>query len=243
MALQNLQQWSHQLVGTTVQVCAQPVANHMSALTSHESQAVANAVEIRQNTYSTGRYSAKAALDCLGISLTHYPDGLIRQSDGAVKWPEGSLGSISHTDDWAVAAVAKTGGQYSSIGIDLEQIDRVEEGVLRIIATEDERSYLQANPALRWGRVGLFSIKESLYKCLRPIYGEFIKFEDVQISDLHQEQKPASHTNATGDNVLIYQPTIELIEPKLAACCNQQRIEARVAILKSHVLSFVGYSQ
>jgi len=228
--IQTLHQWQHHFVNDDVRLCAEAVADYTDELTPGETQVITSSVSIRQNTYSTGRHCAKAALREIDVHPRDYADGLLRKEDGAVDWPEPAIGSISHTNDWAVAAVAKAGGRYASLGVDIERIDRVEKGVLRLIATDDERAYLESAYELRWGRVALFSIKESLYKCLRPLYGQFIGFKDVQISKL---TTPLSGTTTTAmEGVLpeqaavipeLYAPSVKLILPALTQCCDEQR--------------------
>lgn len=239
--ISKIHQWKNEFVESDVQICAMPVTDHTDSLTPHECDLVAAAVAIRQHTFSTGRACAKKALLGIGIEQPSYPDGLLRQEDGSVMWPDGSIGSISHTNDWAMAAIAKRGKKFKSIGIDIEKIDRVDKGVLRLIATEQERISLDKNDTLRWGRVALFSIKESLYKCLRPIYGEFIRFKDVELSDLNRPHGEPS-ARGEGDQLpALYSPTVRLLHPELAACCDEQRIDIRLAVLDKHVVSFVGY--
>ncbi len=239
--ISTIHQWENALVGNHAHVCALPVEDFTSQLTPHELQLVANAVAVRQHTFSTGRQCARLALSQAGINLPNDTRGLLRQEDGSVLWPENVIGSISHTNDWAIAVVMKAGERYQSVGIDIEKIDRVEPSVLKLIATEKEREYLDNEHTLRWGRVALFSIKESLYKCLRPIYGKFIRFKDVQLSELERPLQSNSSSKQALNAPALYSPMVSLLLPELKACCQEQRIEIRLAILDSHVVSFVGY--
>jgi len=175
------------------------------------------------------------------VNTDDYDNCLLRQADGSVAWPAGSVGSISHTNDWAVAAVCKPDQPHASVGIDVERIDRVDKDVLRLIATEQERVALEHTIDRRWGRVALFSIKESLYKCLRPIYGEFIKFKDVQVFDLSATPETKIEHKPPIEGLEIYSPSVKLLLPELAQCCDETRIQVRLAILPKHVLSFVTY--
>lgn len=236
-----IHRWGGEFVGNGVHFYAQAVDDNTSQLTSLELAIVAEAVAIRQNTFSTGRFCAKRVLTQVGVEPSEYPDGLLRKNDGSVVWPESCIGSITHTNDWAMAAVALRGEKFQSIGIDIERIDRVEKDVLRLIATDQERDLLENAQHVRWGRVGLFSIKESLYKCLRPLYGEFIRFKDVELADLAPPDS-ADKLEDTSDKLpQFYSPTVRLLRPELSACCDEQRIEIRLAVLDEHVVSFVGY--
>jgi len=238
----SINQWSEILVGQGVCFCFKPVADHTATLTPAEQDVVASSVAIRKNTYSSGRYCAKSALQSLGVKRDEYATGLLRQSDGSVGWPHGTIGSISHTNDWAVAAVAKANIEFASIGIDVEQIDRVENDVLRLIATDQEREVVKLATGLPWARVAIFSIKESLYKCLRPIYGEFIRFKDVELSSLDSTASLSANPNINTHGVRFYSPSVQLLLPELCACCDQSRINIRLAVLSTHVISFVSYS-
>jgi len=238
-----IQQWKNEFVDSSIQICARPVTDHTESLTPQELTQVEAAVAKRQYTFSTGRKCAKDALLKIGIESHHYPNGLLTQEDGSVAWPDGSIGSISHTNDWAMAALANRGGKFQSIGVDIEKIDRVEKGVLRLIATDSEREFLDTNSSLRWGRVAVFSIKESVYKCLRPIYGKFIRFKDVELSNLDRPHGNAERSNLTRHTPTFYQPSVRIVDTALAACCAEQRIDIRLAVLDEHVVSVVGYAE
>jgi len=254
--IKTLHQWQRGFAEDDVHLCAKAVADHTLDLTESELEVIASSVTIRKQTYSTGRFCAKDALKNIGIDRRDYIDGLLRQEDGSVAWPSGAIGSISHTNDWAVAAVAQSGKQVESLGVDIEKIDRVEKDVLRMIATDAERAILESAYHLRWGRVALFSIKESLYKCLRPVYGNFIGFKDVQVENLNapligKSSVAAPKTEATSTESVrvnktenlpeVFCPSIKLLLPALAECCDEKRIHVRLAILPSHVLSLVTY--
>lgn len=239
--IETIDQWQSVFVEDGMFACAKAVENCVAELTPVELEAIASSVAIRQHTYSTGRYCAKKALLDIGFDQHHYIDGLLRKEDGSVAWPQGAIGSISHTNDWAIAAVAKSGGNYLSLGIDIERIDRVSKDVLRLIATDEERVSLELKYKTPWGRVALFSIKESLYKCLRPLYGEFIQFKDVQITNLTSPLTASAQPVQTENSIEIYSPTVQLLLPSLAERYDEHRIHVRLAILPSHVLSLVSY--
>jgi len=253
VVIQTIHQWQNTFVEDGVFVCAKAVDDYTDELTPAELEAIATAVNIRRHTYSTGRFCAKTALSEIGLDRHDYSDGLLRQEDGSVGWPKAAVGSISHTNDWAIAAVAKSGKDYLSLGVDIEKIDRVDKNVLRHIATDDERARLESDVRMQWGRVALFSVKESIYKCLRPLYGEYFGFKDVQISRLNIPftgnvliNSEASRNGYAGTDQLangpeLYSPAINLLAPSLAASCDEQRIHVRLAILPSHVLSLVSY--
>jgi len=236
-----IHQWGHDFVGNGVQFYAQAVGDYTKQLTPLELDLVSKAVAIRQNTFSTGRYCAKRAMSLIGVEPSQFPEGLLRRSDGSVVWPESCTGSISHTNDWAMSAVTQCGDKYQFIGIDIERIDRVAKDVLRLIATDQERDLLENAQNIRWGRVGLFSIKESLYKCLRPLYGEFIGFKDVELADMATEHIVVKQVGEAKVLPQFYCPSVRLIHPELADRCDERRIDIRLAVLDEYVVSFVGY--
>ena len=239
--ISTIHQWKKEFVGDQVQFCARSVSNNKNCLTSHELEHITKAVAIRQNTYSTGRLCAKTALKNIGIEPSEYPRGLLTQQDGSVAWPVGAIGSVSHTNEWAMAAVAKTMGHYLAIGIDIEEIDRVQKNVQKHIATDHERKFLDATNTLVWETAALFSIKESLYKCLRATYGEFIRFHDVELSNLTNPLAGRDGSQPDSAKPAFYQPSVQLLNPSLAACCAEHQLEIRLAVLERHVVSFVGY--
>jgi enterobactin synthetase component D len=101
----------------------------------------------------------------------------------------GIVGSITHTSDRAIAVVASA-RDLRGIGIDCERFLSEQEG------EELAERVAPELPALRRGQRGsralgagealsiVFSAKESLYKCLHPIAGEFFDFDDVRAESL-----------------------------------------------------------
>jgi len=231
--------WAGRFVGANVvfDVCA--VDDHVPELTTSELEAVCSAVTRRRNTYSSGRASARAALAGIGVGPDQYPEGLLKQDDGSVGWPTGTIGSISHTDCWAIAAAARTGQGVLSFGIDLEVIQRLKSPILRTIATDDERARLTQDEARIWEPAALFSVKESLYKCLRPHHGEFIGFRDVE---LQIPQNAVDEVSGSDDSILLtYEPSIRFLSKALIEQFDEERLRARVVVIEDFVLSVVSY--
>lgn len=78
---------------------------------------VANAVHSRRKEFALGRALARRALAAAGHARVGIPAG----PDRAPIWPTGIIGSITHCDHIAVAAVAPTQSGIQAIGIDLER--------------------------------------------------------------------------------------------------------------------------
>ena len=74
-----------------------------------------------------------------------------------------------------MAVVART-SQISSIGVDIESAHPLEEELLRMISRPEEPA--RDNPT---AAKLIFSIKESIYKCIFPELGFFGDFQDMQV--------------------------------------------------------------
>jgi len=241
--IENIQLWGTNLAAEGVCFKAVAVADRTGELGEDELSVVANVVSSRQNTFSSGRHCAKNVLHSLGVSASEFNRGLAQHEDGSAVWPDGVIGSISHTNDWALAAATLKTQRYESIGVDIEKIERVKSGVLRIIATEQEQAEIADAVDVRWARVGLFSVKESLYKCLRPIHGKYIRFNDVQLSGFENENVARTDIDTASETELppVYSPSIQLLDPELQGKFTESRFDIRVAVMDAYVVSFVGY--
>lgn len=128
----------------------------------------------RQREFAAGRLAAWQAIKENG----HKPEFPAIGEGRQPVWPAEITGSISHTSAIAMAAVAAK-SVFHSIGIDIEEVQPLDESVIASVLTAREIEQRDAgeNHALR-----LFSFKESIFKCVFPVYGEFIDFKEVEIS-------------------------------------------------------------
>jgi 4'-phosphopantetheinyl transferase EntD len=145
-----------------------------------EEALVANAVPKRRHEFATGRRCARAALAQLGCP----PGPLLTGPDRAPLWPDGVVGSITHTDGYRAAAVARA-SELSSVGIDAEPNQPLPDGVLAMIASTAEAAAVAAlldeYPAIRWDRL-LFCAKECVYKAWYPLTGRWLDFHDAVVT-------------------------------------------------------------
>ena len=136
---------------------------------------VATAVDKRRLEFSRGRQCARAALRRLGVA-----DGpLLTGSQREPLWPTGVVGSITHTNELCLAAVARQ-ANYAGVGIDVEPAQPLELAVAQRIATEAEMRALARMPPLLAARL-IFSAKEAFYKCQFYRTRQFLGFFDVSI--------------------------------------------------------------
>jgi len=138
------------------------------------------AVAQRRAEFATARVCARRGLAAMGIA----PVSLVPAADRAPAWPDGVVGSITHTRDYCAVALGRC-PPVRSMGIDVETIRELEEGVADLILTDRERAWLhspepRARPLVEDSLL-VFSAKEAFYKCQFPLTHRLLEFRDVEI--------------------------------------------------------------
>ena len=150
------------------------IDDHMATLNPVEAKAVFNASESRKREFSSGRRVAHQALKAFKIEKAEIP-----RNQRMPVWPQGIVGSISHSDTLAVAIVGSN-QIYGGLGIDVIPLAAVSSNVATRVLVETELRWLAEVKSGEW-RTALYSAKESVYKAVNPTIGEFLRFEDVEI--------------------------------------------------------------
>lgn len=145
-----------------------------------EEALVARAVPKRRAEFATARRCARAALARLG----HAPAPLLTGERGAPLWPDGVVGSITHTDGYRAAIVADH-HEMATVGLDAEPNLPLPDGVGRLVASPAETAALAAlsaqQSAVCWDRL-LFCVKEATYKAWFPVTGQWLDFDEAEVS-------------------------------------------------------------
>ncbi|MFO7661362.1 MAG: hypothetical protein R6X18_02090 [Chloroflexota bacterium] len=120
----------------------------------------------RRREFAAGRLAARQALAHLGLP----PDSIPTGADRAPIWPDGCLGSITHAGGIALAAVGRV-GPVSALGIDMERCKAVDGAIAALVLTAGDDQDQDATL--------LFSIKESVFKCLYRRQQRIIDYSEV----------------------------------------------------------------
>ena len=150
-------------------------------------QALRHATQKRQREFLAGRWCAEEALQCLGAGSTH----VAMAEDRAPIWPDGVVGSITHTGDFAAAAVAWV-ADIAGVGIDSEEIiDPAAARDIADICMVDEAMLFEPahGRSFREFCTLVFSAKEAVFKCLFPLTRKFLEFSDVRITSFDWNRK------------------------------------------------------
>lgn len=150
-----------------------------SLLAPEEAAVVANAVPKRVGEFAAGRLCARRALAELGI--VDIPVGAA--PDRQPIWPEGIVGSITHTDGLCAAVVAER-KLMRGIGIDAEPAGSVKAELWRRILIRTELDWLASLEVHERAAAAtlIFSAKEAAYKCQYPATGERLSFSDLSVT-------------------------------------------------------------
>ena len=154
------------------------IADADAILDPAERAGIEHAVARRQQEFIAGRICARQALERLGIAT----GPLRKQPNGSIAWPDGIMGTLSHSEIWCGAAIVRHSAA-AGIGFDIETVARIRENLWRRILTREERAWLDGQPeAATQARVALiFSAKEALYKCIAELLERRIGFMDAVI--------------------------------------------------------------
>ena len=97
---------------------------------------------------------------------------------GRPLWPANVVGSLAHTDGYALAAIGAR-GRCLALGADLEPALPLPVDADTLVLTDDERDWLAtSDPAS--GRL-VFCAKECVHKAIEPLRGIGLEFSDVTI--------------------------------------------------------------
>jgi len=143
---------------------------------------LASAAPKRCRDFLAGRYCARQALRQLAPELA---DQEIRIGPGREPiWPDGVVGSITHSGSFASAAAARK-RDVRAIGIDSERL-RIMPSASAIegeVLEQDEVALLLASGIPRHSLALLgFSAKESLFKCLYPEARMLWEFRELELT-------------------------------------------------------------
>ncbi|MBF9002469.1 MULTISPECIES: 4'-phosphopantetheinyl transferase family protein [Vibrio] len=148
-------------------------------------ETLVNAVNKRKAEFVAGRTAANDALCSLGYSDFFIEIGEHR----APIWPDSVVGSISHSDDLAIATCAMK-SDCQAIGVDVQEqlttqevsdvgpmvVNQQEARCLASLNDDAQCSYDQAQQLTM-----AFSAKESLFKALYPRVKRYLDFSDAKL--------------------------------------------------------------
>lgn len=141
-----------------------------AGLIGPEPEAIRRAIPARRAEFAAGRAAAREALARAG----HPPTPIAMGPDRAPVWPEGIVGSITHAQGMALAAVARASAVLC-LGIDMEPDAPMPAEVIDTIRAPGEAP---ADP--RTARA-VFCAKEAVYKAVYPLTGAVWGFDAVRI--------------------------------------------------------------
>jgi len=131
----------------------------------------------RRREFALGRACARRALAELGIQ----GEPLLRGEDRAPRWPEGIVGSLTHTEGFCAAAVARR-DELLALGLDAEREPLSQRAAQRVLSVEEREHLagLAAPPGCGFATLA-FSAKESVFKALYPLSGVRLAFRDAAL--------------------------------------------------------------
>lgn len=145
-------------------------------------EAIDGAVKKRKAEFLCGRFLAHKALKQLDFSVEHIPIGKNR----APIFPNGCLGSISHTQREAICAAARL-SDFQYLGVDLEEVITTStmNEVESLIINEAEKRLIYHTGLTPEAALTLaYSVKESIFKALHPSVGYYFDFSAARIKAL-----------------------------------------------------------
>jgi enterobactin synthetase component D len=140
------------------------------------------AVEKRKNEFYAGRWCATQAI----YQTNHRYLTPKINADRSPLWPDGVVGSISHSNDKAISLVTSI-DQCVGVGVDLQYAIPPEEQLKildLVLSTSEALLFRKISPNRAFDV--FFSAKESLYKALYPSCLDIFEHKDVEIVKVNE---------------------------------------------------------
>lgn len=204
-----------------VSACLNKIADHTASLLAEEKHVVETVVQKRREEFSTGRLCAHTAM--LSINPHEKPHPLLPGKKREPLWPDGLIGSISHSANSCLAVVS-VDRSIKSLGVDIEKREGIKPGVRDLICQTEELAMLgeyEQNPEA-WKLI--FSAKESVYKALFPILQRWIGFSDATLQFDFEKQSFTASMNETLE---------------LPAAIGSSRLTGRFSVSANYILTTV----
>ncbi len=137
----------------------------------------------RLEEFAAGRLCARHSLGEFGLGAF----AVRRNADRSPHWPDGFVGSITHTIGYC-GAVVGTRERLAGVGIDAEITARVTRDVWTQALTRDDVAHLSGLSATDRERAAaaIFSAKESFYKCQSGVTGCWLDYQDVDVELVYE---------------------------------------------------------
>lgn len=136
---------------------------YLVQLTRSEALIVESAVAKRRAEFATGRSLLRTLLDD--------DVEILRSPSGTPMLPSGYVGSLTHDAGIALGVVAPS-GSFEAVGIDVEPLTDLDEGVAEIVVRGDD---VTPDP------MSAFVAKEAAYKVWSVLGGAMLEHHDVQV--------------------------------------------------------------
>ncbi|MCG7497381.1 4'-phosphopantetheinyl transferase superfamily protein [Vibrio sp. Of7-15] len=156
-------------------------------LTFQEPTHISKAVTKRRAEFLAGRITAMVALESLNARDVSVAVGMQRNPI----WPEGYVGSISHTSKRAIAAVSPSHAA-TLVGIDYEEIIPINVATKiapQILTSDELHLYYQLSMGFAQFFTIVFSAKESLFKAIYPKVEMYINFSEAKVTEICTAKK------------------------------------------------------
>jgi len=132
----------------------------------------------RLEEFAAGRLCARRALGEFGLGGF----AVRRNADRTPQWPEGIVGSITHTIGFCGAVVGSR-ERFAGLGIDAEIVARVTPDVCSQALTPEDIAHVSALASRERERAAavIFSAKEAFYKSQYGVTGSWLDYSDVSV--------------------------------------------------------------
>jgi enterobactin synthetase component D len=153
------------------------------------------AVLKRQCEYLAGRFCAHRCLLKLsqeqGSAVSDIMVGTGKNREPL--WPQGVIGSISHSNQFAITIASHSAKAYLGLGVDIEEQMKPDLALSlcdQIMSAEEKAQFNRLSKMCFEDFVTLiFSAKEALFKALFPTVGVYLEFDSSELILFDQEEQ------------------------------------------------------